>query len=206
LLDHPDGDVRAGAAYALGTMATAPAALDEDATAVLLAKLRSESPAVRRHVGFVLARVAAENPEALRSQIRPVVGGIADSDPVVRRNLVHTLDDLGSAFPDVTDTVRSEVVEVLAGTDPMAESTDVDAGDLRGVATDEFVPADIRHAAREALATSAAESVAPAEAAASDRQETGASGTGDDTQTCPDCGEQFDADATFCAVCGTPLD
>ena len=203
-------------------------------------RLKVQVMAARQHAAFVLATVAGENPRALNTRVRPIIRGIADTDPSVRRNLLHALGELDSAFPDRVEMARTEAAEALAGSDPR-EATDVDTAALRGMATDDRVPDDLRQAARAALpdgpgstdagtepdshpaktptseeptgqpesttdqsesTTDQSESATDQSESATDQSET----TTAETRTCPECGEQFGPDATFCTVCGTPLE
>lgn len=203
LLESPDPGVRAAAAHALAATVAATDAADDDALATVLEHLDADVPAVRQQAAFVLAEVAARNPGAARPHLGGIARGMADSDPAVRRNLGHALATLESAAPNAVEAARAEVSEWLETVDP-DENPEVSRDGLRGLATDENAPSELRLAARSAVVLDGQHPAPPSTAAGSGREDD--QGVGSGGRSCPECGESFEPDATFCSVCGTSLE
>ena len=213
LLESPDPGVRAAAAHALGASVTVTDAAGDDAIATVMGHLDAEAPTTRQQAAFVLAKVATRDPHAVRSHLGGIARGMVDSDLDVRRNLGHALRALETAVPDAVETATTEVSEWL-GTVDTNENTGVSRDGLRGLANDENAPPELRQAARSAVVLDGQHAVRPGTGPGtiegSGREDSAR--VEDDqkvdrgTQSCPECGETFESDATFCSVCGTSLD
>jgi len=200
LLDSEDQGVRSAAAYALTAVAAANG-IDDDAIEPLLDELRTGNPTVRQQAAFVVASVARENPAVLEPHIVRLTRECVDTDPRVRRNLFDALATLEAEFPDAVETARDEVSDALETADISAASTDLEPAALRALAGDGAAPEPLGRAAREAV-------VLAGQPAGTEptRTETQESSRAESNRNCPNCGERFDPDATFCAVCGTSLE
>lgn len=182
LLESEDADVRAGATAALA--AAASQTVEKETASLLVDQLWDDSTVVREQAAFTLANLARTDPGLLESHIRQLTRGLADSDPRVRRNLLSALERLEEPFPEAIASARTQVGDALATVDPEDSTTDVTARQLRGLADEQRAPDELTAAAREALYSSGS----------------------DVSKACPNCGEQFEPDATFCSVCGTSLE
>lgn len=193
LLEHRNPDVRAAAASALGAMASAAAegTPEEELLTTLLSGLRADAPVARQHAAFVLAELAVDDPGTVEPHATALARGAVDADPDVRRNLLRALTALETEHPETVEDASDALGETLADAGSAAA--------LRAVAADETTPAPLRRAARDALV--------PGDREATDSGTKGDSGVSDDAdRVCPDCGEEFAPDATFCSVCGTSLE
>lgn len=203
-LESSDPGVRASAAYALAAVATAGDALAPTDVDSLLGLLQADRPAVRQQAGFVLSAVAEADPAALVPHARRLTRAVAERDPQVRRNLLVALERLESANPDAVETAQSDVADALETVDPEGPS-ELTPDQLRGLADDDRAPDPLRQAARDALAGAGTEPVEHTpESEVVGRDGETAAGSGD--RQCPNCGEVFGPDATFCSVCGTSLE
>lgn len=200
LLDSEDQGVRSAAAYALTAVAAA-SSIDDDAVEPLLDELRSENPTARQQAAFVVASVAGENPAVLEPHIVRLTRECVDTDPRVRRNLFDALATLEAEFPDAVETARDEVSDALETADISAASTELEPAALRALAGDGAAPASLGRAAREAVVLAGQ----PADTEPT-RIDTEDGSRTESDRNCPNCGETFDPDATFCAVCGTSLE
>lgn len=190
LLESEDQGVRSAAVYTLGEATAAAEAVDESGLDALLAGLQADAAAVRQQTAFVIAEVAAADPALVAPQARRLTRSLADGDPQVRRNLLAALDRLDASVPDAVDTARADVGDAFEGLDP-ADAADVTPAQLRALAGDERAPDTLRRGARTALLDAGGE-----------RLDTASSGG----RQCPNCGEEFGPDATFCSVCGASLE
>lgn len=201
LLDSEDDGVRSAAAYALTAVAAGVDGVDDDAIESLLDALRSENPTVRQQAAFVVASVVGENPAVLEPHIVRLTRECVDTDPRVRRNLFDALATLEAEFPDAVETARDELSDALETADISAASTDLEPAALRALAEDTTAPGPLGRAAREAVVL--AGQPAGTEPTRIDTQQ---DSRAESNRNCPNCGETFDPDATFCAVCGTSLE
>jgi len=215
LLESSDRGGRSGAAYALGEMATAAESIDAETMSAIVEGLRVDTPAVRQHASFLVATVAAENPRAVKPHADEITRGMADTDPRVRRNLASALEALGESFPDAVESARAAVAETLEDPDAVGSVAEFSPACLRALAGDDRAHDDLRTAAREAVVLARRGVAGPA--GQGEPAETGGqpgAGGADrnrsppetDDRVCPNCGEEFGSDATFCSVCGTSLD
>jgi HEAT repeat protein len=182
LTGHEDSAIRAGAMAALAAGATTSS---EEPIEVLLDQLWAETPAVRAQAAFVLAELADSDPELLEPHARQLTRGLADENARVRGNLLSALSTLEESFPDTVAAARTQVGDALATVSPDDETAEIPTAQLRELAGDKRVPTELRRAARDALYGGDADS---------------------ETRNCPNCGEAFSPDATFCSVCGTSLE
>lgn len=93
LLESADRGVRTAALYAL-CASTAFDAVDDHAVVALLECLDADAPTARRHAAFLLATVAAADPEAVEPHAEGLARHAADSDARVRHNLHGALEKL----------------------------------------------------------------------------------------------------------------
>ncbi len=210
LLESDDPGVRSGATYALSEAATTADAADDRAIESLLEQLRVDDSSARQHAAFVLAELAAADPEMVGPHAGQLARGLADCNQQVRRNLLQALGILEEKRPEAVEEAYRAVSGALRTVDPGDVSGELTPSQLRGLAGERRAPHELRQAAREALVGHNGETGGgDSDTGDSDGGAVGASDQAqpDETgRTCPNCGEQFGSDATFCSVCGTSLE
>lgn len=194
LLESDDPGVRSGATYALSAAATTADAVDGDAIQQLLERLWADDPSVRQHAAFVLAELAAADPELVSPHAGQLARGLADGHQQVRRNLLQALAVLEEEHPEAVEEAYTAVSGALRTVDPGDASGDLTPSQLRGLADEKRAPHELRQAARDTLVGQDGDAIGSDD------------GDGDGGKRCPNCGEQFGPDATFCSVCGTSLE
>jgi hypothetical protein len=226
LLEDADAGARAAGAFALGH-ALREGEVSQRTVDALLDAIDGGSEAVRRHVTFALATLAATDPDAVRPGVDALARRVADESAPVRRNARSALAALED---DYTAVVSEAVADLRTGLEAVDEETGTlsfTEAELRGLASDAGAPADQRAAADHALSLVESGNVSAAETTEStvptDRAGTRASDAGstagatnaaedgtDDADAgakfCPNCGETIDAGGEFCPVCGTGIE
>jgi len=200
LLERDDPKLRSSASFGLTTITTAADSVDPDSIDSLLELLSADKPATRQQAAFVLASLAADSPGLLEPHVWQLTRECVDPHPQVRGNLFRALETIAETYPDAVETARDEVAEALETADIATATTDLEPDTLRMLADDARAPDSLRRAARKAAVL--ADAGGPAQTSGQSQTNSSAS----ESQNCPNCGETFDTDATFCAVCGTSLD
>lgn len=151
LLESDDPAIRAQVRFALGSVIDGAADVEEAALDPLAGWLEDPDATVRQQATFLFAEIAGRNTDAVTPFAEELARRFADSDPTVRQNAIRALAGLEDEHAGRAADARDDLEETLArsGTDgPDAPFT---AGELRGLATEEHAPADLRRSAREAL-------------------------------------------------------
>jgi len=219
MLADSDGTVQSAAAYALGHAFRSDSGRERTVD-VLAGALADGDERVRRHATFVLAAVAADDPDAVRPCVDALARRLADASPEVRHNARSALATLEGSYPEVVDDAVGDLVDRLERVDDETGTVAFTAAQLRGLAGDEDAPADQRAAADHALALVESGAVAPATPTAAGSSTAddgggagsstaddggGAGGADDGPRFCPSCGETLDDGGGFCPVCGTDV-
>lgn len=154
LCDHLESDdpaIRAQVRFALGSVIDGASDVEEAALDPLAGWLADSDPLVRQQATYLFGEIAGANADAVTPFAEELARRFADTEAAVRQNALRAIAALETDHPERAEAAREDLEDTLERSGTDGADAPFTAGELRGLATEEHAPADLRRSAREAL-------------------------------------------------------